>query len=200
MMRLPKESRKCELLSRVQLFATPWTAAHQAPLSMELSRQEYWSGFLFPSPGDHPDLGSNPGLWHCRQILYHLSLQGSPRLPNTVLIPVLEPATPAMEAPAAMNLTTVSMSLERALVWKLWLGVSEVVREHGAAGLLRPSAVSVPVFLVPLQTVAGSIVERSSWSGRACLRAKSLQSCLTLCKLMDCGHRAPLSTSTGFSR
>ena len=37
-------------LSRVRLFATPWTVAHQAPLSMGFSRQEYWSGLLFPSP------------------------------------------------------------------------------------------------------------------------------------------------------
>ena len=36
--------------SRVPLFATPWTAAHQAPLSMGLSWQEYWSGLPFPSP------------------------------------------------------------------------------------------------------------------------------------------------------
>ena len=45
-----------QLLSHVQLFVTPWTAAHQAPLSMEFSRQEYWSGLPFPSPGDFPDL------------------------------------------------------------------------------------------------------------------------------------------------
>ena len=38
------------LLSRVQLFVTPWTVAHQAPLSMGFSRQEYWSGLPFPSP------------------------------------------------------------------------------------------------------------------------------------------------------
>ena len=36
--------------SRVRLFATLWTMAHQAPLSMEFSRQEYWSGLPFPSP------------------------------------------------------------------------------------------------------------------------------------------------------
>ena len=48
-------------LSRVQLFATPWTVAYQAPLSMEFSRQEYWSGLPFPSPGDLPDSGSEPG-------------------------------------------------------------------------------------------------------------------------------------------
>ena len=44
-------------LSHVQLFATSWTIACQVPLSMEFSRQEYWSGLPFPSPGDLPDLG-----------------------------------------------------------------------------------------------------------------------------------------------
>ena len=42
------------VLSRVQLFATPWTVAHQAPLSMGFSRQEYWSGVPFPTEGDLP--------------------------------------------------------------------------------------------------------------------------------------------------
>ena len=44
----------------VRLFVTPWTAAHQAPLSMGFSRQEYWSGLPFPSPGDLPDPGIEP--------------------------------------------------------------------------------------------------------------------------------------------
>ena len=44
-------------LSCVRLFATPWTVAHQAPPSMGFSRQEYWSGSPFPSPGDLPDPG-----------------------------------------------------------------------------------------------------------------------------------------------
>ena len=43
------------VLSYVRLFETPWTAAHQAPLSVEFSRQEYWSGLPFPTPGDLPD-------------------------------------------------------------------------------------------------------------------------------------------------
>ena len=47
--------------SHVQLFATPWTVAHQAPLSMVFPRQEYWSGLPFPSPGDLPYLGLKPG-------------------------------------------------------------------------------------------------------------------------------------------
>ena len=50
-------SEKCKSLSSAWLFVTPWTVAHQAPLSMEFSRQEYKSGLAFPSPGDHPDLG-----------------------------------------------------------------------------------------------------------------------------------------------
>ena len=45
----------CQSLSRVWLFATPWTVAHQAPLSMGFSRQEYWSGLPFSPPGDLPD-------------------------------------------------------------------------------------------------------------------------------------------------
>ena len=42
------------VLSHVQLFATPWAVACQAPLSMEFSKQEYWSGLPFPTPGDFP--------------------------------------------------------------------------------------------------------------------------------------------------
>ena len=48
-------------LSHVQLFVTPWTGAYQAPPSMEFSRQEYWSGLPFPSPGDLPNPGIKPG-------------------------------------------------------------------------------------------------------------------------------------------
>ena len=79
--------------SRVRLFVTPWT--YQAPPSVGFSRQEYWSGLPFPSPGDLPDPGiepgssaleadaltseppgkQNPGLLHSKQILYHLSHQ-----------------------------------------------------------------------------------------------------------------------------
>ena len=52
---------KVKSLSHVWLFATPWTVALQAPLSMEFSRQEYWSGLPFPSPGDLPDPEIQPG-------------------------------------------------------------------------------------------------------------------------------------------
>ena len=45
-------------------FATPWTVACQAPLSMGFSRQEYWSELPFPPPGDLPNPGIEPGLLH----------------------------------------------------------------------------------------------------------------------------------------
>ena len=51
---------KVKSLSHVRLFATLWTVAHQAPLSMGFSRQEYWSALLSPSPGDIPDPGIKP--------------------------------------------------------------------------------------------------------------------------------------------
>ena len=50
----------CESLGCVRLFAIPWTVARQAPLSMGFSRQEYWSGLPFLSPGDFPDTGIEP--------------------------------------------------------------------------------------------------------------------------------------------
>ena len=49
---------RTQLLSRVQLFTTPWTATSQVPLSMGFSSQEYWSGLPCPPPGDLP----NPGI------------------------------------------------------------------------------------------------------------------------------------------
>ena len=56
-----KRGGEVKWLSRVWLFATPWTVAYYAPLSTGLSRQEYWSGLPFPSPGDLPNPGIEPG-------------------------------------------------------------------------------------------------------------------------------------------
>ena len=52
---------KVKSLSPVRLFGPPWTVAYQAPPSMDFSRQEYWSGLPFPSPGDLPNPGIEPG-------------------------------------------------------------------------------------------------------------------------------------------
>ena len=68
----------CSIVS--DSYATPWTVDYQAPQSMEFSRQEYWSGLPFPLQGIFPTQGLNLGLPHYKQMLYHLSHQGSPRL------------------------------------------------------------------------------------------------------------------------
>ena len=52
---------KVKSLSGVRLFATPWTIAYQAPPSTKFSKQEYWSGLPYPSPGDLPNPGIEPG-------------------------------------------------------------------------------------------------------------------------------------------
>ena len=65
-------------LSRVRLFGGPWLIAHQAPLSMGFSRQNTGVGCHFLLQGIFTPQGSHPGLLCCRQILYHLSHQGTP--------------------------------------------------------------------------------------------------------------------------
>ena len=71
-------------LSRVWLFATPWIVACQSPLFMEFSRQEFWSGLPFPTPGDLPDSGIKSTYLTSRALagifLYHQHGLGSPAL------------------------------------------------------------------------------------------------------------------------
>ena len=64
-------------LSHVQLFATPWTVAHQAPLSMGFPREEHWNGLPFPSPGDLPAPGIEPASPSLQADSLLLSHQGS---------------------------------------------------------------------------------------------------------------------------
>ena len=70
---------KVKSLSHVRLFATPRTVAHQAPLSMGFSRQEYWSGLSFPSPEDLPDPGIEPWSPALQADSLPFELQGSPQ-------------------------------------------------------------------------------------------------------------------------
>ena len=60
---------------------TLWTVAHKTPQSIEFFRQEYWSGLSFPSPGDLPDPGIEPGS-PAMQVDYRLSHQGTERVHN----------------------------------------------------------------------------------------------------------------------
>ena len=69
-----RQERACQVTCRVQLFMTPRTVARQAALSMGVSRQEYWSGLPFPSPGHRP----NPGIEHKSLALQVDSLPSEP--------------------------------------------------------------------------------------------------------------------------
>ena len=74
--RYKEERKKVKSLSRVRIFEISWTVAHQAPQSVEFSRQEYWSGLPFPPPGDLLDPGVKP--------TFLLSPALSPALPGTM--------------------------------------------------------------------------------------------------------------------
>ena len=75
----PTINTKVKLLSRVRLFATPWTVAYNASPSMGFSRQEYWNGLPFPTPEDLPNPGIKPGSPTLQaETLYRMSHQGSP--------------------------------------------------------------------------------------------------------------------------
>ena len=95
----------CESLSHGQLFATQWTAAHQVSLSMRFSRQRYWSGFPFPSPGDLPNPGIEPGSPALQADSLPTELQGKPHcklvLGNFLIITRVQASGPAAAAAAA---------------------------------------------------------------------------------------------------
>ena len=98
-------------LSHVWLFASPWTVAHQAPLSMGFSRQEYWSALPFPSPGDLPDPGIEPAATIAKWI------QSCPTLCNPI-----DGSPPGSTAPGILQaraLEWVAISFSNAWEWKV---------------------------------------------------------------------------------
>ena len=78
-----------QFLSHVRLFATPWTIACQVPLSMDSSRQEYWSGLTFSIPGDLPDLGIKPVSPASPALAGRFFTSALPGKPGTPLTPSL---------------------------------------------------------------------------------------------------------------
>ena len=94
-------------------FATPWSVAHQAPLSLEFSRQEYWSGLPFPSPGDLLDPGIEPQSPTLQADSLLSEPPGNPFIaPSTthvcacvlhIPITVLCPGGPWAKAPSVLN-------------------------------------------------------------------------------------------------
>ena len=73
----PRKKKRKSVSQSCLVFVIAGTVVHLAPLSMGLSKQEYWRGFPCPSPGDLPTQGSNSGLLYFKQIFYHLSHQRS---------------------------------------------------------------------------------------------------------------------------
>ena len=107
------------LLSCVRLFATQWTVAHQVPLSMEFSRQEYWSGLLFPSAGDLPKPWIKP---RCPALAGRFFTDEPPRKPFAVVVQLLNQvqflATPRTIAGPASLSSTISLSLLKLMAFK----------------------------------------------------------------------------------
>ena len=96
-------------LSRVQLFVTPWTVAHQAPLSIEFSRQEYWSGLPFLLQGILPTQGSNP----CFLYFLHWQAGSLPTVPPGKPFPLIKPHA------ICHKKFTMEVALNGSLIWKI---------------------------------------------------------------------------------
>ena len=84
--------------NHVRLFATPWTVARQAPLSMGFSRQEYWSGLPFPPPGDLPDPGIEPASLTSPVLAAGFFTTSATWEAPLVPQPGVKPVPPALEA------------------------------------------------------------------------------------------------------
>ena len=124
-------------------FATPWTVARQAPLSMGFPRQEYWSGLPFPSPGDLPDQGIEP----MSSALQVDSLLSEPRVCCCVqlLSPVRLFVIPRTAARRASSSFTISRSLLKLMFIELVMPSNHLILCHPL--LLLPSIFpSVRVF------------------------------------------------------
>ena len=102
------------LVAQLCVTVTPWTVARQAPLSMGILQVRILEWVAIPfSRGPSQTQGSNPGLPHCRQILYHLSHQGSPSLPHFIQMikdrncafsnPPVLPLSPSLTETALLN-------------------------------------------------------------------------------------------------
>ena len=113
-------------LSCVRLFVTPWTVAYQASQSMGFSRQEYWSGVPFTSPGDLPDPGIEPPspgrrftLWATREALLSVRFQLLPpaSIKNSFQMRLLSQASVMKGQVISPFLAS---SLQEPVKWKAW--------------------------------------------------------------------------------
>ena len=106
-----KTGMKVKSLSRVRLSATPWTEAYQAPQAMEFSRQEYWSGLPFPSPGDLPNPGIEPGSPALQADALSSEPPGNPNAHVSMLFSQIIPLSPSPTESKSLFFTSVSLLL-----------------------------------------------------------------------------------------
>ena len=115
---LQKKNNQCVRARLLQLcspLVSPWTVAHQAPLSMELSRQEYWSGLPCPSPGDFPDPKTKPCSLRSPALQADslpLSRQGSPITSSVAAILIFLHILQLYWFPYALNIVFLSHLLQ----------------------------------------------------------------------------------------
>ena len=153
----------------VQLFATPWIVDCQAPLSMGFSRQEYWSRFLFPSPGDLPDPGIQPKFF-CISIGRFFGSDGKASAYN-----VGDPGLKSLgqEDPLEKEMATHSSTL----AWEMpWMEEPGGLQSMGMQRVRHDRATKLPLSFNTTREALYLLVQFSSVA----------QSCLTLCNPMDC--------------
>ena len=191
------------LFSRVQLFVTPWTVAHQAPLSMGFSRQEYWNGLPCPPLRDFLDTGIEPASHvSCITDYLPLSHRGSPRgkgkewgksdkfqylnqwsRPELDLVHSRDLGMAGWMSDYHMTSFTSLMFCDGIQLLDKW------------SPFLNDEMITQNVLSLPLSL---SRIKKPTSMDLHGLSAKSLQSCLTLATLWTVAYQAPLSM--GFSR
>ena len=121
---------------------TPWTAAHQAPLSMESSRQNAGMGNHFLLQGFFPTQGLNLSLLHCRRMLYHLSHQGSPSH-TYIHVSILHQTPLPSRLPHNIELSSMCYTVD-----PCWLSLLNT------AEWTCPSQTPLPLILLPTATLS----------------------------------------------
>ena len=163
---------------------------------MKFSRPEYWSGYPFPSPGDRPNPGSNPGPLHCRLILSQLSHQGNPRILEWVAYPFSSgssrPRNQTGVSCTAGGFFTSWATREAPAAAKLFQSCPTLCDLIGGS----PSGSPVPGILQARTLEWVAISFSSAWKWK--VKVKLLSRVRLLATPWTAAHRAP--PSVGFSR
>ena len=168
-----------EMLSCVRLFVIPQTIQ-----LMEFCRPGYWSGWLFPSPGIFPTQWSNPGLPHCRRILYQLSHKESPRILTWIAYPFSSGSS------WPRNQTKVSCIAGRFFTnWAIREKTSSNLKLQSHIGVAHQKRATgaCPVIKDIFELLANTVACCLPWEPNTEVKVLVTTLCPILCNLMDCG-------------